>query len=254
MSSEHALGIDIGGTGIKAAVVNTRTGRLVTPRRRVSTPKPASPDAVVASVCELFHGFDPETFGAVGVGFPAAIKDGRALTAVNMHKDWVDVRPGDAIGQAIGLRVAVLNDADAAGIAEVRFGAARGVMGTVVLVTLGTGIGTSLFRDGMLIPNAELARVRIKGKDAQLRASEAARKRRGVSWEAWARDIDLYLVELQHIIWPDLVLIGGGVSAKSHFFLHHLASDIPVKPAKLRNNAGIVGAAVYAAELKRVQV
>lgn len=251
---DNALGIDIGGTGIKAAVVNTRTGRLVTRRRRLATPRPASPEAVVATTSELFHSFDASTFGAVGVGFPAAIKDGRALTAVNLHDDWVNVRPDQAIGQAIGLSVSVLNDADAAGIAEVRFGAAQGVMGTVVLVTLGTGIGTSLFRDGMLVPNAELARVRIKGKEAQQRASETARKRRGVSWEAWARDIDIYLAELQQIIWPDLVLIGGGASAKSHFFLHHLASEIPVRPAKLRNNAGIVGAAIHAAEIKRAVV
>ncbi len=251
MSDSLALGIDVGGTGIKAGIVNTRTGRLAAPRRRVQTPRPGTPDAVVSAICDLTHGIDMGTLGAVGVGFPAAIKDGRALTAVNLHADWLDVRPGEAIGNALGLRVAVLNDADAAGLAEVRFGVARGVMGTVVMVTLGTGIGTSLFHDGRLIPNAELARVRIKGKEAQLRASEAARKRRGVSWEAWARDIDTYLAELQQIIWPDLVIIGGGVSAKSHFFLHHLESEIPVRPAKLLNNAGIVGAALYATEMRR---
>lgn len=185
---------------------------------------------------------------AVGVGFPSAIKDGRALTAVNLDDGWVDLKPAEEIGRALGLRVSVLNDADAAGIAEVRFGAARKAKGTVVVITLGTGIGTSLFRDGMLVPNAELARVRIKGKAAQQRASEAARKKRGVSWEEWAEDVEAYLEELERMIWPDLIVIGGGASAKSHFFLQHIESNIPVVPARFRNNAGIIGAAAYAAD------
>ncbi len=247
---EQALGIDIGGTGIKAAVVDTRNGRLTTSRKRLKTPRPATADAVTATVRSLFELVDPATFSAVGVGFPSAIKDGRAMTAGNMDDSWLDVRPAEIIGQAIGLRVAVLNDADAAGLAEVRFGAAKRISGTVVLITLGTGIGTSLFRDGMLIPNAELARVRINGKKAHQKASEAARKRRGVSWEEWAADVEAYIEELEQIIWPDLVLIGGGVSAKSHFFLHHIDSRLEVRPARFRNNAGIIGAATHAADLR----
>jgi polyphosphate glucokinase len=173
---------------------------------------------------------------------------------VNLDDSWLEVRPADIIGEAVGLRVTVMNDADAAGLAEVRFGAARGVTGIIVIITLGTGIGTSLFRDGLLIPNAELARVRIKGKEAQRRASEAARKRRGVSWEEWAEDVEAYLEELEKMIWPDLVIIGGGASAKAHFFLHHIDTRMPVRPARFRNNAGIVGAATYAADLWKIQV
>jgi polyphosphate glucokinase len=252
---EHrALGIDIGGTGIKAAVVDTRTGRLTTSRKRLRTPKPATTEAVARAVQELCELVDPRTFDAVGVGFPSAIVDGHALTAVNLDDSWLEVRPADIIGEAVGLRVTVMNDADAAGLAEVRFGAARGVTGTIVIITLGTGIGTSLFRDGLLIPNAELARVRIKGKEAQRRASEAARKRRGVSWEEWAEDVEAYLEELEKMIWPDLVIIGGGASAKAHFFLHHIDTRMPVRPARFRNNAGIVGAATYAADLWKIQV
>jgi polyphosphate glucokinase len=253
--AEHqALGIDIGGTGIKVAVVDTRNGRLVTGRKRLKTPKPATTAAVAETVSELCHVVDPAIFSAVGVGFPSAIKDGRVMTAVNFDDSWLDARPAEIIGGALGLRVAVLNDADAAGLAEVRFGAARGVSGTVVIVTLGTGIGTSLFRDGILVPNAELARVRIKGKEAQVKASEAARKRRGVSWEEWAADVDAYLGELQKMIWPDLVVIGGGASAKAHFFLHHLDTDMPVRPARFRNNAGIIGAATHASDQRNIQV
>ncbi len=246
----RALGIDIGGTGIKAAVVDTRNGRLATRRRRVRTPKPATTDAVAAAVREVVQAVDPGSFGAVGVGFPSAIKGGVAMTARNLDGSWIDARPAEIIGSALGLRVAVLNDADAAGLAEVRFGAARGRPGTMVLVTLGTGIGTALFHDGVLVPNAELARVRIKGKDAQLKASDAARKRRGVSWEEWASDVEAYLDELEQMIWPELVLIGGGVSAKSHFFLHHIDTRLEVRPAYFRNNAGIIGAATYAADLR----
>jgi polyphosphate glucokinase len=245
----RALGIDVGGTGIKAAVVDTRNGCLATRRRRVLTPRPATPDAVSTAVCELLAGLDVADFGSVGVGFPSAIKDGMAMTATNLHQSWIGVRPGDVIGSSLGLRVTVLNDADAAGLAEARFGAARGHPGTVVLVTLGTGIGTSLLHDGSLVPNAEFGRVKIRGKDAESKASDAARKRRGVSWEEWAADVEAYLEELEKMIWPDLVLIGGGASAKSHFFLHHIDTRLKVRPARFRNDAGIIGAATFAAEL-----
>ena len=252
---EHqALGIDIGGTGIKAAVVDTRNGRLVTSRKRLRTPRPATTEAVAQTVQELCHVVDPATFSAVGVGFPSAIKEGRVMTAVNLDDSWLEARPADVIGHALGLRVSVMNDADAAGLAEVRFGAARGVSGTVVIVTLGTGIGTSLFRAGALIPNAELARVRIKGKEAQLKASEAARKRRGVSWEEWAADVEAYLDELEKLIWPDLVIIGGGASAKAHFFLQHIDTRMAVRPARFRNNAGIIGAATFAMAERNIEV
>jgi polyphosphate glucokinase len=249
----RALGIDIGGTGIKAAVVDTRNGRLATRRRRVPTPKPATTEAVATAVGELVQDIDPAAFGPVGVGFPSAIKEGVAMTAVNLDDSWLDARPADIIGNALGLHVAVINDADAAGLAEVRFGAARGQEGTMVLVTLGTGIGTSLFHDGCLVPNAELARFRIKGKEAQQKASDAARKRRGVSWAQWARDVEAYLDELEQLIWPDLVLIGGGASAESHFFLHHIDTRLKVRPARFRNNAGIVGAATYADDLRKAE-
>jgi polyphosphate glucokinase len=250
-TQHRALGIDIGGTGIKAAVVDTRNGRLATRRRRVPTPRPATTEAIAGAVCELVQSIDHAAFGPVGIGFPSAIKDGVAMTAVNLDDSWVEARPADVIGRALGLRVSVINDADAAGLAEVRFGAARGCEGTVVLVTLGTGIGTSLFHDGVLVPNAELARVRLGGKDAQLKASDAARKRRGVTWAQWAKDVEAYLAELEKMIWPDLVLIGGGVSAESHFFMHHIDTRLKVRPARFRNNAGIIGAATYAADQRK---
>jgi polyphosphate glucokinase len=250
MDPNRTLGIDIGGSGIKVALVDVRTGHLVTGRQRVKTPKPAAPDAIIKTVCGLCEVVDPSAFGAVGVGFPAAVKDGKVLTATNIDDEWIQSRPGDLLSEALGRRVAVLNDADAAGLAEMRFGAGRGVRGTVVVLTLGTGIGTGLFRDGVLIPNAELGRVKIAGKQAQQRASEAARKRRGVGWEEWASDLGRYLEELEQLIWPDLVIIGGGASAKSHFFLHRIDSRMPIVPAKLRNNAGIVGAAIYASEAR----
>lgn len=247
-----AWGIDIGGSGIKAARVDTRNGRLASRRQRIATPKPATTDAVAGAVCQLLGDADPASFSAIGVGFPSAIKDGVAMTAVNLHESWIDARPGDILGEALGCHVAVLNDADAAGLAEVRFGAGRGREGTIVMVTLGTGIGTSLFRDGVLVPNAELARVRIKGKDAQQKASDAARKRRGVSWEQWARDVEAYLDELEQLMWPDLVIIGGGASTESKFFLHHIETRLKVRPARFRNNAGIIGAATYAAGLRMI--
>jgi len=248
MDPNRSLGIDIGGSGIKLAVVDVRTGHLVTGRQRVKTPRPADPDAVIEAVCGLCAVVDPSAFGAIGLGFPAAIKDGRVLTATNIHDAWIESRPADLLSKALGRPVAVLNDADAAGFAEMRFGAGRGVRGTVVVLTLGTGIGTGLFRDGALVPNAELGRVKVAGKEAQQRASEVARKRRGVGWEEWAADVERYLEELEQLIWPDLVIIGGGASAKSQFFLHRIDSRVPIVPARLRNNAGIVGAAIYASE------
>lgn len=242
-----ALGIDIGGTGIKAGVVDTASGKLVTDRLRLPTPKPAHPAELIAAVKELIEPFRGEGhFEAAGVGFPAVIKDGVALTATNISDKWLFADVANAMSEAVGQEVAVLNDADAAGLAEMRFGAGAGINGTVLVVTLGTGIGTSLFHDGHLVPNMELGRVEVRGKPAWERVPNSVREKKGLSWEAWAADVQTFLQEIDVIAWPELIILGGGVSAEAHRFLTAITVRPPVMPARLRNHAGIIGAAVFA--------
>jgi polyphosphate glucokinase len=242
----RCLGIDIGGTGIKAGEVDTERGDLLTARIRVLTPHPASPDAVATATAALI---EPLGRGLpVGIGFPAAVRDGTTLTAANVDHAWIG-RPAEALFRAaLGRPAVVINDADAAGLAEMRFGAGRGVDGVVLLLTLGTGIGSALFVDGRLVPNTELGHLELRGKDAEHRASASVRDLKRLSWKAWAARLDEYLRMVDRLFYPDLIILGGGVSKDADRFVPLLTGSARVVPAALRNEAGIVGAALWAAE------
>jgi polyphosphate glucokinase len=246
MAESKAFGIDIGGSGIKAAVVDTRTGTLVTQRQRYETPAESTPKAVAAVVSALVRqaGWN----GLVGATFPAVIKHGVAITAANVHKSWIGTNADDVFTQATGLDVTVLNDADAAGLAEARFGAARDVSGVVILLTFGTGIGSAMFVDGRLVPNTELGHLQVGGQDAETRAAASAREREELSWSAWAKRVQRYLAHVEALFTPDLFVVGGGVSKKADKWVPLLKLHTPVKPAELQNEAGIVGAALAAVE------
>jgi len=240
----HTFGIDVGGSGIKGAPVDTATGELLRERERIATPQPSTPQAVVETVAELLREVPP---GRIGVTLPSVVVDGTACTAANIDPSWVGTDVRALLLDATGREALVVNDADAAGAAEVRFGAARGVAGTVLVLTLGTGIGSALFRDGLLVPNTELGHLELDGADAETRASDAARKREDLSWEAWAERVQRYLVHVDLLLRPDLVVLGGGVSKKAEQWLHLLDVRPPLVPAGLKNEAGIVGAALLAA-------
>jgi polyphosphate glucokinase len=243
--STTRFGIDIGGTGIKGATVDISTGTLTTPRVRVLTPQPATVDAVVPLAAGLVR--DAGFTGPVGCAFPAVIKDGTALTAANVDPSWVGASVEDAITKQLdGSVVTVVNDADAAGVAEMAFGAGRDVPGVVVLLTVGTGIGSAVFLHGVLVPNTEFGHIEVEGHDAESRASEVAREKNNWSREHWAKHFNRYLEALEKVLWPDLVIIGGGISKDPHKFLPLLKSRAPLVPAKLANEAGIVGAALVA--------
>jgi polyphosphate glucokinase len=236
------LGIDIGGSGVKGAPVDVGAGALADERYRLETPRPATPDAVVAVLAEV-AGRWPGT-GPVGVTFPGVVRRGVIGTAANLHPDWVGVDAATLFADATGRPVTVLNDADAAGIAEVAFGVGRSVAGVVLLVTFGTGIGTALFLDGRLVPNTELGHLELNGADAELHAADRIRDEQKLSWEAWASRVQDYLRLVERLLTPDLIVIGGGVSKKADRFLPHVRIDTRVVPALLQNNAGIVGAAM----------
>jgi polyphosphate glucokinase len=239
----HVLGIDIGGTGIKAAPVDTATGQLTAERRKLDTPRPATPDAVCAVVAELVKSF--QWTGPAGVTFPGVVADGIIITAANLDKDWIGIDGVARFGDTTGLQVRVINDADAAGIAEVRFGAGQGEPGTVLMLTLGTGIGSALFINGVLLPNTEFGHIEIHGKDAEKRASEQARELEELSWGHWAERLDEYFEHMEALLSPRLIIVGGGVSRKSDKFLPRLTGlRARVAPALLHNDAGIVGAAM----------
>ncbi|HSI31839.1 MAG TPA: ROK family protein [Miltoncostaeaceae bacterium] len=242
------IGVDIGGSGIKGATVDSRRGVLTSDRIRVATPQPATPEAVVSATAALIAELGPDE-GPVGVGLPSPIVGGVAMAAANIHKSWIGVNAVEAFSEAVGRPVVVLNDADAAGLAEVRFGAGKGVTGVVLMLTLGTGIGSALFVDGALVPNLELGHIEIRGKDAERRASAGARERKGLSYSQWAPLLNEYLDRIDQLIWPDLVILGGGVSKREDKFLPLLDVRPPVVPATLRNEAGIVGTAMRAREL-----
>jgi len=240
-----AFGVDIGGTGIKAAPVDVTTGRLKADRIKLPTPHPAAPDAVVGVVRQLIDDFGWS--GPVGVTFPGVVTGGVVRTAANMDQRWISVDAGDMLARATGQQVTVLNDADAAGMAEMKFGAGVGHRGTVLIITLGTGIGSALFYEGVLVPNTEFGHIQIHGEDAEKRASEHAREVHELSWGKWASRVDDYLDKIEELLSPDLIIIGGGVSRKSDRFLPMLSLRAKVVPAALLNDAGIVGAAMAAA-------
>jgi polyphosphate glucokinase len=244
------IGIDVGGTGIKAAVVETATGELATPRVRVETPHPAVPKAMIKAAAGIVAGLAPELHA--GVGFPAVIMGGIVKTAANIDPSWIGVDADTSFTEALGRPLVVGNDADAAGLAEMRFGAGRGQAGTVLMLTLGTGIGSALFRDGVLVPNTELGHLQLRGKDAERRAAASIRVSKGLSWHAWAKRLAEYLDEIDRLLWPDLVILGGGISKEADKFIDELPSRARCVPAALQNQAGIVGAAMLAAEAARL--
>ncbi|MBP1606916.1 MAG: hypothetical protein H6Q08_2290 [Acidobacteria bacterium] len=238
----QALGIDIGGSGIKAAPVNLATGALVRDRYRIPTPQPSTPRAVVEVVKRLTAHF--QWRGRVGITFPGVVRHGVLLSAANMHKGWIGVDAPKAFRRATKGPVTVLNDADAAGLAEMTLGAGKRARGVVLVLTFGTGIGSALFVDGRLVPNTELGHVELRGRDAELRASERAREDGNLSWVRWAQRVDEFLHHLEMLFSPDLFIIGGGASKKADKFLPLLTVNAKVVPARLRNEAGIVGAAL----------
>ncbi|MFI2610205.1 polyphosphate--glucose phosphotransferase [Kitasatospora sp. NPDC018619] len=240
------LGVDIGGSGIKGAPVDLARGALAEERHKLLTPQPSAPGAVVAAVREVVRHFDHR--GPVGLTFPGVVVDGRTRTAANVDKGWIGLDAASLFSAELGVPATVLNDADAAGLAELTHGAGRGQSGVVLVLTFGTGIGSALFVDGTLVPNTELGHLEMRGKDAERRASSAAKERHGLDWEEWAGRVDEYLDLVERLFSPALVVIGGGVSRKHEKFLPLLRErEARVVPAELRNDAGIVGAAMAAA-------
>ena len=242
-----ALGIDIGGTGIKGAVVDTDTGELVSERIKLATPAGGLPADIIATVVQLIGklgGLEPGV--PIGVCFPAIVRHGRTMSAANVSKKWIGLEAEALFEKALGRDIHFVNDADAAGYAEARYGAAKGVAGLVLLTTLGTGIGSALIYDGVLIPNSELGHLTIDRRDAETRASFAAKERGRLGWSAWARRLQRYYSHLEVLFSPDLFVVGGGVSKNHDQFLPLLRLKTPIVPAALRNNAGILGAAALA--------
>jgi polyphosphate glucokinase len=248
-----ALGIDIGGTGIKGAVVDTITGDLLTERLKLPTPEGGKPEDIVTTVIQLIEQLGGLENGVpVGVCFPAVVKGGRTMSAANVSKKWIGLEAEKLFEDALGRDIHFVNDADAAGFAEARYGAAKDVAGLVILTTLGTGIGSALLYDGVLIPNAELGHLEIDGKDAEKRASYAAKERDNLDWPAWTKRLQKYYDTLEFLFHPDLFIVGGGVSKSYQEFLPLLTLDTPIVPAVHRNNAGILGAAALAAPSRAI--
>jgi len=238
------LGVDVGGSGIKGAPVDISTGELLAERYRIKTPKGAKPEPVAETVAKIASYFEWDE--PIGIGFPAPIKGGFAMMAANISDKWVGVNADELFSKATGCPCTTLNDADAAGLAEMEFGAGRGQPGTVIVLTLGTGIGTAIFHNSKLLPNTEFGHVEIKCEDAELRASDAARKREDLSWKKYAKRLDRYLKAMERLFWPNLFIVGGGISKDHKKYLPLLTVDTPVVPAQQFNNAGIVGAALAA--------
>jgi polyphosphate glucokinase len=253
-----AIGIDVGGTGVKAAVVDLATGELRSPRVRRPTPQPATPEAVIgiaATVVDqlVANGHATPDMPA-GCGLPGVVKDGRLKTAANIDVSWIDAPTQQLLADRLGRPCAIVNDADAAGVAELAFGAARGRMGTVLLLTIGTGIGSALFVDGVLVPNTELGHVLFHGRDAEALVSAVSRERRKIGWKRWAREFSAYVALLERYFWPDLIILGGGISKAFDRYGPHLVSRAPIVTASLLNSAGIVGAAMTGEHAARMGV
>lgn len=241
------LGIDIGGSGIKGAIVDVSTGEIKTERYRIETPEGAHPKDVADTVAQIVKKFSYK--GPVGMGFPAVVIHGVCHSAANIDSSWIDLNVDELVGKTIGMPVFTVNDADAAGMAEMRFGAGRDLSrGVVIVLTIGTGIGSAVFTNGHLVPNTELGHIEIRGKDAERRASDAARKRKKLSWEEWAKRFQEYLENIEKLFSPDLIILGGGASKEAERFLANLSTRAKIIPAQLLNQAGIIGAALYANE------
>lgn len=243
------LGIDVGGSGIKGAPVDINTGKLAAERVRIKTPEKAEPEPVAQVVARIAQSFNwKET---IGIGFPAPIKNGIAMMAANISEKWIGINADELFTSATGCPCKVGNDADVAGLAEMAFGAGRGQMGTVIMLTLGTGIGTAIFSNGHLLPNTEFGHLEMNGKDAEYRASDAARQRKELSWKKYAKRLNRYLLAMEKLFWPDLFIIGGGISKVHENFIPLLTVQAKVVPAQLQNEAGMVGAALLASDHNR---
>ncbi len=244
-----AFGVDVGGTGIKAGLVDLRRGRLRGERIRLETPAGGEPEAIAKTVRTALESSQTDWSQLpIGICLPSVVVSGVTKSAANISKRWLGLDARKLFEESLGRPVSVLNDADAAGLAEVRFGAGRGVRGTVLVVTLGTGIGTALFSNGRLVPNLEFGHIEIGGKDAETEASFAAKERAGLSFKAWAERLQLYFSTLERLVSPSLIIVGGGVSKQHAEFLPLLNLSTPIVPAQHRNSAGIIGAAASAAQ------
>ena len=245
-TASRAYGIDIGGSGIKGALVDTKAGSLTAPRKRIPTPHPSTPKAVAEVVAQLVAA--DKWHGMIGATFPAVIRHGVAQSAANVDPSWIGTDVDAVFTESIGQDVTVINDADAAGLAEVRFGAAKGVPGVVLLLTFGTGIGSGLFVDGHLVPNTELGHLELDGVDAERRAASSVKDEHKMSYKRWSKRVNDYMQHVEKLFSPDLFVVGGGVSKDFDKWGPYLDLSTPVKPAQLLNDAGIVGAAIAAAE------
>ncbi len=238
------LGIDIGASGIKGAPVNVKTGELVAEHHRIVTPQPSTPEAVAEVVAEITGYFNWK--GPVGCTFPAVIKKGISYTAANVDNGWVNLNVEELLATATGYPVLVLNDADAAGIAEMEFGAGQGRGGVVIMLTFGTGIGSAIFIDGKLLPNTEFGRMEIRCQEAEHQASAKTREEEELTWKEWTKRVNEFLATMEKLLSPDLFILGGGISSKHRKFLPLLSTHAEIVPAQFRNKAGIIGAAIAA--------
>lgn len=244
MKYDIVLGIDIGGSGIKGAPINTKKGKILQERFRIETPETSSPKAVAVVVNKIIKHFKWK--GSVGCGYPGVIQNGFARTAANVDKAWIDTNINKVLSNATGLPVYAINDADAAGLAEMKFGAGKDHKGVVLLLTIGTGIGTVLFSNGKLVPNLEMGHIELHGQDAEKYCSDAVRKNLNLSWEDWGKRFNEYLQVMEALLWPDLIILGGGASKKTDKFVEILKVRAKVVPAELLNEAGLIGAALAA--------
>ncbi len=245
MSVELSFGIDIGGSGMKAAPVDLATGMLTAERHKILTPRPATPEAMAPVVAELVRHFDWS--GPIGVTFPGVVRHGVVHSAANVDKSWLETDADELFTKEVGTDVHVVNDADAAGLAEVRYGAGRDRRGVVLVLTFGTGIGSGLFVDGVLVPNTELGHIEVDGHDAETRAAASAREREDLSWKDWAKRVQRYLESVVKLFSPELIIVGGGASRRADKWVPLLDVGTEIVPAALENEAGIVGAALLTA-------
>ncbi|CAM2926335.1 polyphosphate--glucose phosphotransferase [Rariglobus hedericola] len=240
----NVLGIDIGGSALKGAPVDTKTGKLLAERHRIATPDVLAPKDMALAIKELAAHFNWK--GPIGIGFPGVVHGNVIRTSANLHKDFIDLDAGKLFSKVTGLPVSLVNDADAAGAAEATFGAGKGRKGTVLLLTFGTGVGSALFVDGILYPNSEFGHLKIKGKSAECFVSAAAKERKKLSYKKWAHKVSDYLNQLETVLWPELIIVGGGISADYKKWFKYLKLRTPIMPAAFLNEAGIVGAALSA--------
>jgi polyphosphate glucokinase len=240
------VGVDVGGTGIKAGLVDTDTGALVGERIRVLTPEGGAPEAVIAEIARVVGMVGAD--GPIGVGLPGPLSAGRLMMMANLDPSWVGLPAEEMIATATGREVVLVNDADAAGLAEMRFGAGAGCHGVVLMLTLGTGIGSALFVDGHLVPNTEFGHIEVRGKDGEDRAAPSVRERKGLSWAAWVERLNEYIDHIDKLVWPDRIILGGGISKNPEKFMPMVRARPPIVTATLQNNAGIVGSALRVAE------